>query len=1355
MLIFQDILHQLSEKVHLLRSQDRYSVTQKIKQLQSLLDEQSPEFQSLEFDEALIKLQERVKKSIARVDERRAAIPNIVFPENLPISDKREDIAKHIQDHQVVIIAGETGSGKTTQLPKICLELGRGVQGLIGHTQPRRIAARSVASRIAEELNGNLGDLVGYQVRFNDQASENTAIKLMTDGILLAEIQNDRYLSRYDTIIIDEAHERSLNIDFLLGYLKQLLPKRPDLKLIITSATIDLEKFSKHFNDAPIIEVSGRTYPVEVLYRPLLETEQDSQVDAIVNAIQEITTLDHQGDILVFLSGERDIRETALHLRRESSASLASAHLSIVPLYARLSIAEQNKVFQAHRGRRVVLATNVAETSLTVPGIRYVIDPGYARVSRYSFRTKVQRLPIEPISQASANQRKGRCGRVSEGVCIRLYSEEDFLSRPAFTDPEILRTNLAAVILQMAQLRLGDVKRFSFVDMPDHRLINDGHKLLQELRATNAKQHLTQTGRRLSQLPVDPRFARMLLASHDENCLSEMLIIVSALSIQDPRERPADKRQASDQKHREHWHEDSDFLAYVNLWHICEEQRQALSNNHFKKWAQKQYLSHNRLREWRDLHKQVTLAAKKIGLSFNKNKETEAASYNAVHKALLSGLLGNIGQLSKEKMDNKTVGEYQGARNRRFSLFPGSSQFKKKPAWLMAGELIETSKLYAHTLAKIDTEWVLSLAQHLVKRNHLEPHYDPKTGQVMAYEKITLYGLVLVEKKAVSYGKLDPAVSREIFLRSALVEGRYSEHKRIKNALQQQNADTHFYRHQQQLLKELNDLEAKSRRRDIVVDDEELFRFYDEIVPSDIINLDGFERWRKMIEQEQPRVLFITRERLMQRSDAHITDSDFPNSIESNGLRIPVSYHFDPVHRDDGVTITIPMSVLHLLSIERLDWLVPGLLPEKLVAMIKALPKQWRKQFAPVPSTVELILPHIMQAYLSFTKGNDNKQAIKPLCDCLGELLHRYKGVTVPESCWQDITLDTYYSMNIHVVDDKGKVVDRGRDLALLRERYRDHLQDQLQVVGNDFEQKALTEWSFGDLPETYTLKQGGLNITAYPGLQDAEDAVNLTLYDNPKQALFSSLKGQVRLAVLSQAQTYKYLRKQLLKNKDIGLSLVTMGNRGQVVDDIICAAVKQTCFDESSLQELASQGMVSGPNIVRKHADFITIVDAGRSEWIARAEQIAQLLLDALTQVNNIKKQAKKFKNPLVLTYAMADIQQQLGELFYPECLYSTPFKWLQQYPRYLKAISQRLDKVPMNVNQDRDHIAEIEALWNRYSDRVSTDTDGHIRFDSDLQDYRWMIEELRVSLFAQSLGTLVPVSVKRLNKQWEKCQS
>lgn len=1324
--------HALQTSLEQVASRDAYALSREYQQLsqqrKQLLTGQASSID----DERIKRFLSRLNASLTWVNNRQSRRPETIdYPENLPVVEKKAAIIDVLTKHQVVIVAGETGSGKTTQLPKFCLELGRGLRGFIGHTQPRRLAASSVASRIADELHSPLGDLVGYQVRFTDKVSEHSAIKLMTDGILLAEIQHDRYLSRYDTIIIDEAHERSLNIDFLLGYLKQLLPKRPDLKLIITSATIDVEKFSKHFNSAPIVNVSGRTYPVEVLYRPLLESEQDSQIAAIAAAYDEITTFSHQGDVLVFLSGERDIRETALHLRREYMQDIQSKKLSIVPLYARLSLKEQNAIFQAHQGRRIVLATNVAETSLTVPGIRYVIDPGYARVSRYSFRHKIQRLPIEPVSQASANQRKGRCGRIAEGTCIRLYSEEDFLSRPEFTDPEILRTNLASVILQMAQLKLGDVRRFPFVDMPDHRLINDGYKLLQELQATNTRHQLTALGRQVASLPVDPKFARMLYAAQQNNSLQEMLVICSALSIQDPRERPADKQQAADQRHREYWHEQSDFMAYVNLWQQCEEQRQALTNNQFKKWSQQQFLSSNRLREWRDLHKQLSLAIRQLGWRPN----VQAASYEVLHRSLITGLLSNIGLLEKDTKQHQNQGDYLGARQRRFSIFPASSQTKKKPNCIAAAELIETSRLFAHTVAKVENDWVLDAAQHLVKRQYLEPHYDARSGQVMAYEKVTLYGLTLRERKAVSYGQLDPNLSRELFIRHALVEGRYAEHKRIRAQLKQSTAENHFYLHQQATLNALHDLEAKSRRRDILQDDEVLFDFYAARLPDDIVNLDGFEHWRKTQEQSQAKLLFIDRQQLMQRGDAHISLEQFPDRLQLQRIRIPLRYHFDPSHQDDGVTMQVPVAVLHLLNPEHVQWLVPGLLAEKVTAMIKALPKQWRKQFAPVPNTVSAIMPALTNA------GVERKRRLD---QCIAEQLFAYKGVRVPEACWDDIEIDPYYHMNIHIVDEKQRLIDRGRDLLSLKERYRDQVQNQLQNVGNDYEKSGLREWNFGVLDEQIILKQNGLDITVYPGLDDGRDSVNLRLFDNPAQALVNTLRGQVRLALLSQGQTLKYLSKNLLKGRELGLSLVDMGSREQVVDDICCAAMRQSCFDQ--LESIA--------HLPRTQADFLACVEQGKQQWVERAEAIAALLDDALKQINEIKKQTKKLKNPLVLSYAMADIQQQLKHLFYPSCLYDTPFIYLQQYSRYLRAIIMRIEKVPMRMNEDKAHIAELETLWSRYQQKVDgalTAADSSIILNPALREYRWMIEELRVSLFAQTLGTRMPVSVKRLNKQWQ----
>ncbi|MGS2718651.1 ATP-dependent RNA helicase HrpA [Eionea flava] len=1357
-------------------SRERFRLS---RQWRQLLDASSMD-KNIDVD-ALIKtdkwsaLSSKIHASCSRVQQRRDALPVVTFPDELPISDKREDIAGIIKQHQVVVLAGETGSGKTTQLPKICLSMGRGVHGMIGHTQPRRIAARTVATRIAEELGSPLGESVGYQVRFTDQASDNTHIKLMTDGILLAEIQQDRFLSRYDTIIIDEAHERSLNIDFLLGYLKQLLPKRPDLKVIITSATIDVEKFSQHFNDAPVIEVSGRTYPVEVRYRPPLDLSSDSSSDsssssddvdmyrAMLMVIDEIRNEDTAGDILVFFSGEREIREAALTLRR---AQLP--HTEVLPLYARLTVAEQNKIFQSHRGQRIVLSTNVAETALTVPGIRYVIDTGLARVSRYSFRTKVQRLPIEPISQASANQRKGRCGRVSEGVCIRLYSEEDFNQRPEFTDAEILRTNLAAVILQMSQLKLGDVRRFPFVDMPDHRLINDGNKLLQELQAVDERGKLLPLGRQLAMLPVDPRLGRMLLAANQHNCLHEMTVIVSALSVQDPRDRPANKQQAADQAHRQWWDEQSDFVAYIHLWTAYEEQRQTLSGNQLQKWCKKHYLAYMRMREWRDIHTQICVALKRLGLvpkarstevkkseqpvvkqSSVKNpshppaKNTPIANYEGVHSSLLSGLLGYIGFLSEEK---GTVGEYLGTRNRRFSLFPGSSQFKKKPKWIVAGQLLETSKLYAHHVAKVDPQWILSNAQHLIKRHHSEPHYTAKSGQVMAYEKITLYGITLIEKQRVSYGAIDPVESRKLFIRSALVEGQYADHGRVKQRLARKpSAKDDFFVHQQTMLNELHALEAKSRRRDIVVDEDILFAFYDSRLPSDIVNLQGFEHWRKTAETTEPRLLFIDRDRLMQHDASDITEAQFPDSLVVEGYTLPLSYHFEPNHPHDGVSLHVPVTALHLIDDAPLEWLVPGLLREKCIAMVKALPKQWRKHFVPVPSCVDKALGRLSPKNHTLVGG-------------LSAELLRQTGVKIPDELWHNIELDSYYRMNIMVTDEHQQLIDSGRDLVQLKARYRDHVQAHLEVVGDDFEISGFTHWEpallVGNrLPESHDIQQQGMSIRAYPAFVDNGHCVDLKLLDNPQEAVVNSVKGQVRLAVLSQKETVKYLQKNLFKGKELGLSVVDIGSKEQVIDDIICAAVRQVCFESQGVTAAPFEQEPMAQLLQRDRTAFLHAVEQGRGLIVARAEALVSLLVKALAHVVGIKKTIKQAKNPLVMAYAAGDVQQQLQGLFYKGMVYDTPYFALQQYERYLQAIALRLDKVAGQVHKDRALMAELQPLIARFDDKVQQVGNVEARLNQPLNTYRWMLEELRVSLFAQTVKTVMPVSTKRLNKQWELC--
>lgn len=1297
-------LQQLQQLIPQTMGRDQFRFSRKLRDLQARIKQNKPS------DKAVQSLQQQVAASVALKQQRQQACPTVELAEGLPISGRADEIRDLIEKHQVVILAGETGSGKTTQLPKICLAMGRGIGGLIGHTQPRRIAARTVASRIAEELNSPLGEAVGYQVRFTDHSSDNTHIKLMTDGILLAEIQNDRYLNKYDTLIIDEAHERSLNIDFLLGYIKTILPKRPDLKVIVTSATIDLERFSMHFNDAPVLEVSGRTYPVEVHYRPMAERD-DALQDAIVATVEEILQSEsvssrRGGDILVFLSGERDIRETALALRR---ADLP--HIEVLPLYARLSLAEQNKVFNGHRGRRIVLATNVAETSITVPGIRYVIDPGTARVSRYSYRSKVQRLPIEAISQASANQRKGRCGRVSEGVCYRLYDETDFVQRPEFTDAEILRTNLAAVILQMLNLRIGDIRDFPFVDKPDQRLINDGFKLLQELQAVDKQGRLTRSGRQLMTLPVDPRLGRMLLAAKEFNSLNEVLIIVSAMAVQDPRERPADKQQAADEKHRRFRDEHSDFIAYINLWQYAEEQRQELSKSQFRKLCKREYLSFLRLQEWREIHHQLLLACKKLGFKLNSSAGGEGAGYDAVHKALLPGLLGQIGHKAEDK-------EYLGARNRRFHIFPGSSQAKKGPKWMAAGQLLETSRLFAHQVAKIEPLWVIKAAEHLLKRTQYEPHYEVKSGQVMAYERVSLYGLVLVEKQRVGFSQIDPKLSREIFIRAALVEGNYRGKGR-------------FFSINKALIEEVQELEAKTRRRDILVDDEVIFRFYDERVAAHVVNLAGFEKWRKDTEQTEPTLLCMDRGYLMQHDASAVSEAQFPTQLEWDGLSFPLQYHFEPNHPEDGVSVQVPVAALHLVPEKRLEWVIPGILRDKCIALVKGLPKQWRKHFVPVPAYVD-------KALASLKADNSG------LCDALAHQLKRHTGVDVPADCWSVDAVDDYYRFNVQVIDEAGKVLAQGRDLRTLRERYRDQLQDTLQSEDDSFERGGIEQWDFNELPETVKLERAGMTITAYPVLADDGNSVALSLKDNPLEAQVSSRQGAVRLAVLSMKQTTKYLRKELMKGKDLGLTVVALGKREQVVDDLIMAAVARACFTRDGEFVLP-----------RSHAGFEQCLEQGKDQVVAVAQELESLLVETLSTIVAIKKAIKTSKNALAIATAAGDINQQLSRLLYPGFLYDTPIYWLRQFPRYMKAIQQRLDKAPQQLQKDKLWTHELDELWQLWQNAVEREGAELVMGNPQKVEYRWMLEEYRVSIFAQNLKTVKPVSAKRLKKLWQESEA
>lgn len=1263
-----------------------------------------------------------LEQSQQLAQRRRQSLPGIDFPAELPVSQKRDDIAAVVAAHQVVIVAGETGSGKTTQLPKICLSLGRGIYGTIGHTQPRRIAARTVAFRIAEELRVPLGESVGYQVRFTDHSNKESHIKLMTDGILLAEIGNDRFLNRYDTLIIDEAHERSLNIDFLLGYIEQLLPKRPDLKVIITSATIDVERLSEHFDQAPIVQVSGRTYPVEVRYRPGIAVndsdggdEDFDLIDHVVATIEEILTTEPRSsagidDILVFLAGERDIRDSALAIRKKQFR-----HVEVLPLYARLSLAEQERVFQSHTGRRVVLATNVAETSVTVPGIRYVIDTGYARISRYSYRTKVLRLPIEAISQASANQRKGRCGRVSNGVCYRLYEESDFNSRPEFTEPEILRSNLASVILQMAQLRLGDIHRFPFVDVPDKRLVNDGYKLLEELQALDGNGQLTAVGRQLTQLTIDPRLARMMLAAQACGCVKEVLIIVSALTVQDPRERPAEKQQAADDKHRRFWDTDSDFLAFVKLWEYVEQQRQDLSQNQFRKLCQREFLSYLRLREWRELHHQLRVATQHLGLRENK----QPADYPSIHRALVTGLLSNIGTLDKEK-------SYLGPRNRTFAIFPGSSQFKSLPKWIAAAELIETTKLYAHTVAKVQPEWLLQAAAHLVKRHYSEPHYEAKRGQVMAFERVTLYGLVLVDNHRVNFGNIDAHLAREIFIRGAFVEGRYQSSNKATAA---------FFSHNQQLLQETMELEAKSRRRDILVNDLDLYRFFDERIPAQVVNNKSFEHWYKNASKDNPKLLFLTRELVMQHGADDVTQAQFPDVLEWQGCNYPLSYHFEPSHNEDGVSIHVPLHNLHLLPDKRLQWLVPGLLREKCIALIKALPKQWRKHFVPVPDTVDRLLPLLQSSWAMMDEGRN----ALALGEAIGQALTKQTGVQVPSECWNDEALDSYYHFNIKVIDERGKTIESSRDLQRLRAAYRDRLQKSLREVGETHAKKHIRQWDFGELSESVRLQQGEAVTIGYPALVDCGNDVKLQIFDDLDRATFPSQRGVVRLLLLQNKAAVNYLRKNLFSGRGSDLRLAVIGRKAQLQDEVMCAAVQQSRGDELK-------------NLPRTAQQFEQLLQVVNSQFTSRAMDLEKLLLKLADSIMAVHSAMAERENKTAFAAIKADIEAQLQALFAPGFLFDTPERWLQQYPRYIEGMALRIQKTDAQIHKDADKYRELSPHLERLRQELQAEPAWQLWRNPALLSYRWMVEEFRLSLFAQPMKTLQPVSGKRLDKQWEK---
>ncbi len=1285
-------------------------------------------------------IQTAIDQAEARIAQRRTTVPRIQYPANLPVSQQKEEILTAIREHQVVIVAGETGSGKTTQLPKLCLELGRGIHGLIGHTQPRRLAARTVAERIAEELETSLGDTVGYQVRFTEQVSQNTLVKLMTDGILLAELQSDRSLSQYDTLIIDEAHERSLNIDFILGHLKQLLPRRPDLKVIITSATIDPERFSQHFDQAPIIEVSGRTYPVELRYRPINDPdapESDSDRDlsqAITDAVDELSA-EGPGDVLVFLSGEREIREASEALRR-----MPWPNTEILPLYARLSIADQHRVFAAHTGRRIVLATNVAETSLTVPGIKYVIDAGTARISRYSRRLKVQRLPIEPISQASARQRAGRCGRTSDGICIRLYSEVDFVSRPAFTEPEILRTSLASVILQMTATKLGEVQAFPFIDMPDRRDIKAGIQLLEELGALSplsvlsppgrdAQRQLTALGRTLAQLPIDPRLARMVVEADRNGCVREVLIIVAALSIPEPRERPAGHEQAADDKHRRYADGHSDFLSYLNLWRHVSEQQHARSTSQFRKWCKNNYVNYLRLREWQDLHRQLQQLTKNLGITANSNSNSNSneADPQRIHTSLLAGLLSHIGLKDPEKQ------EYQGARGARFAIFPGSALAKaagrsgakpgstkpptdqdsksergKLPRWVMAAELVETSRLWGRIAARIEPEWIEPLAGHLIKRNYSEPHWEAKRGAAVAYEKVTLYGLPVVPRRAINYGQVDPETARDLFIRHALVQGEWRTHHQ-------------FFHDNRALLEELAELEDKARRRDIVIDDQTLFDFYDQRLPAEAVSSRHFDSWWKKTRQTQPELLNFSAELLAQPAASTVDEGDYPDSWQQGALTFALTYQFEPGTEADGVTVHIPLSVLNQVVGDDFEWQIPGLREELVIALLRSLDKPIRRQLVPVPDRARALLPRLTPH-------------VSPLLPSLAQEIRHQTGTVVPLDAWRLNNIPDHLRVTFSVEDEHGNVLAAGKELGDLKQRLTEQTRSVLSTAAHELERTGLRSWEFDEIPHVFATESGGENVKAFPALADEGTSVALRMFeteDEQQQAMWSGTRRLLQLAVPAPT---KLVQRQLSNYAKLVLSHSPHGSMERLLDDCTTCAI-DGIVAENGGPAWDEAGFTRLTTATRERITDHTLKIVSYVEAILRAAHQAEAGLGELT-------------HPL-LAPTVADMRRQLSTLVYHGFVTDTGLTQLPHVARYTRGIQLRMEKVRDNPQRDHRLMAEIgqlEADYQELLDELPGGRDGLKARSMQAKQIWWMLQELRVSYFAQALGTAHSISEKRI---------
>ncbi|WP_214405623.1 ATP-dependent RNA helicase HrpA [Pseudonocardia lacus] len=1278
-----------------------------------------------------------VEEAEQRLARRADAVPTVSYPESLPVSARRADIAAAIRDHQVVVVAGETGSGKTTQIPKICLELGRGVRGLIGHTQPRRLAARTVGARIAEELGTELGDKVGWKVRFTDQVGENTLVKLMTDGILLAELGGDRMLRQYDTLIIDEAHERSLNIDFILGYLTRLLPRRPDLKVVITSATIDPERFARHFSEAigapvPIVEVSGRSYPVEVRYRPVVDPDDPDadpdrdQLDAIGDAVAELSR-EGPGDILVFLPGEREIRDAADALARRDLRNT-----EVIPLYARLSAAEQHRVFQPHTGRRVVLATNVAETSLTVPGIHYVIDTGTARISRYSRRLKVQRLPIEKVSQASANQRAGRCGRVADGICIRLYAEDDFDARPEFTEPEILRTNLASVILQMISLDLGDPAEFPFVERPDARSVADGVALLTELGALDTASHgperkLTPVGRSLAALPVDPRLGRMLVEADRTGCLRDVLVITAALSVQDPRERPAEQRQAADAKHARFAGEftandatldaaGSDFLAFLNLWRYLAEKRAELSGNRYRRLLREEFLHYLRIREWQDLHHQLRAAARSAGMAIP--DAAPATDPDRVHIAVLSGLLSQVGMREEETGKPKPAGkperrgatEYLGARGAKFMIFPGSPLARKGPRWVMAAELVETSRLFARTVARISPEWIEPLAEHLVKRSYSEPRWSRKQAAAVATERVTLHGIPVVSGRTVQLSRTDPELARELFIRHALVDGDWDTRHR-------------FFHANRELLDDAEELEHRARRRDLVVDSEALVAFYEKRVPADVVSGRHFDSWWKKTSRREPDLLDFTTDMLVTDQAGAVDRAAYPDAVEAGGLTLPLSYAFEPGQRTDGVTVDVPVAALHQVDQTPFTWQVPGLREELVTALIKTLPKNLRRQFAPAPDHARAVLARLQAGGV---------EPDEPLLDGLERELGRMRGVRIPREAWELERLPEHLTVTFRVVDERGHELATGTDLDALRAQLAPKVREELASAGADIERSGLTSWDIGTLPREHRVRRGQHVVTGYPGLVDRGASVDVRIFPTAVERDSAHHRGVRRLLLLQTPSPAKQVQRGLDNAAKLALSRNPHGSVAALLADCTTAAADAL---------IAAAG---GPAWDERSYTRLRTLFASRLG--STTVQVLQAVRGVLTVWHRVQAALADLRAPQ-LRAGVADITAQLQSLVGPGFATADGATRLVDVARYLEAVERRIEKLRTDPDRDAAWTAEVRVVADEYAAEVAALPEG-VDPGPELREVRWMIEELRVGLYAHPMRTRYPVSVARIQK-------